>query len=114
VLGLEEIGKVVLELWTQAGPLSKPIERRTSHVRKQAAVGSLLLASFAVNEFGDVEVDADVGERAKPASGDVLIYCRDHRCSPLNDDQRCRRPGSCLAQQKEQSADQRKNAATMV
>lgn len=59
VLGLEEIGKVVLELWAHVGPLTRPIERRTSHVRKQAAVGALLLASFAVNELSDLEVSAE-------------------------------------------------------
>jgi hypothetical protein len=52
VLGMEEIGKVVLDIWGQAGPLSKPINRRTFHARKQAAVGSLMLASFAVEKFG--------------------------------------------------------------
>jgi AbiV family abortive infection protein len=59
-LGVEEIGKVILEIWGNVEPLSKPIVRRTAHVRKQAAVGSLLLASFAVREFGDLHIEVTV------------------------------------------------------
>jgi AbiV family abortive infection protein len=55
-LGVEEIGKVILDIWGSAAPLSKPVIRRSAHIRKQAAVSSLLLASFAVGEFG-TEVD---------------------------------------------------------
>lgn len=60
LLGVEEIGKVILDLWGNAEPLSKPIVRRKAHVRKQAAVGSLLLASFAVQEFGDLDAEVTV------------------------------------------------------
>jgi AbiV family abortive infection protein len=56
VLGVEEIGKVILDVWDSATPLTKPVKRRSAHIRKQAAVSSLLLASFAVKEFG-TEVD---------------------------------------------------------
>ena len=56
MLGVEEIGKVILDIWGSAAPLSKPVIRRSAHIRKQAAVSSLLLASFAVGEFG-TEVD---------------------------------------------------------
>jgi AbiV family abortive infection protein len=56
VLGVEEIGKVILDVWESAAPLSKPVVRRSAHMRKQAAVSSLLLASFSVREFG-AEVD---------------------------------------------------------
>lgn len=59
VLGVEEIGKVVLDIWESAAPLSKPVVRRSAHVRKQAAVSSLLLAAFAVKEFGTVVDDAN-------------------------------------------------------
>lgn len=62
VLGIEEIGKVVLDLWGRAGPLAKPVVRRTSHLRKQAAVGSLMLASFAVAEFGDMDANVDISD----------------------------------------------------
>jgi AbiV family abortive infection protein len=60
VLGVEEIGKVVLDIWARAGPLSKPIVRRTVHIRKQAAVGSLMLASFAVEQFGDMDAEVPI------------------------------------------------------
>lgn len=60
VLGVEEIGKVILDIWGSVEPLSKPKDRRTVHVRKQAAVGSLLLASFAVKEFGDLDAESAI------------------------------------------------------
>src|SRR4029077_10964525 len=59
VLGIEEIGKVILDIWESAAPLSKPVVRRSAHIRKQAAVSSLLLGSFAVREFGTVVDDAN-------------------------------------------------------
>ncbi len=59
VLAVEEIGKVILDIWGSAAPLSKPVLRRSAHLRKQAAVSSLLLASFAVREFGAVVDDAN-------------------------------------------------------
>jgi AbiV family abortive infection protein len=68
VLGVEEIGKVILGIWTQFEPLSKPVVRRTSHLRKQAAVGSLLLASFAVKEFGDRETEVITDDFIKEVS----------------------------------------------
>jgi AbiV family abortive infection protein len=60
VLGLEEIGKVILDIWGSDQALSKPVIRRTAHVRKQAAIGSLLLASFAVDKLGDLDADGPV------------------------------------------------------
>jgi AbiV family abortive infection protein len=59
VLGVEEIGKVILDIWGSTAPLSKPVVRRSAHIRKQAAVSSLMLASFAVREFGTVVDDAN-------------------------------------------------------
>ena len=59
VLGVEEIGKVILDIWGTAAPLSKPVVRRSAHIRKQAAVSSLLLGSFSVREFGTVVDDAN-------------------------------------------------------
>jgi AbiV family abortive infection protein len=60
VLGLEEIGKVILDIWGSDQALSKPVIRRTVHVRKQAAIGALLLASFAVAKFGDMDAEVTV------------------------------------------------------
>jgi AbiV family abortive infection protein len=53
LLGVEEIGKVILKTWEDVKPLAKPKVRSSAHVRKQTAVASLLLASFALREFGD-------------------------------------------------------------
>jgi AbiV family abortive infection protein len=52
VLGLEEIGRVILDTWNTVEPLPKPKVRRTAHELKKMAVGSVLLASFAIREFG--------------------------------------------------------------
>jgi hypothetical protein len=65
VLGVEEIGKAVLDLWERDGSLSKPVIWRTAHIRKQAAVGAVLLASFAVEKFGALAANL-----ASLASGD--------------------------------------------
>jgi AbiV family abortive infection protein len=54
-LGVEEIGKVILDIWATAEPLAKPKLRKSSHICKQSAVGSLLLASFAVKRFGIID-----------------------------------------------------------
>lgn len=59
VLAVEEIGKVILDIWGRTAPLAKPVVRRSAHIRKQAAVSSLLLASFAIREFGNVVDDAN-------------------------------------------------------
>lgn len=60
VLGVEEIGKVVLDIWARGAPLPKPVLRRTSHIRKQAAVGSLLVAAFAVKQFGGLDAEVPI------------------------------------------------------
>jgi AbiV family abortive infection protein len=74
VLGVEEIGKVILDIWERNGPLAKPIIRRTPHLRKQAAVRSLMLASFAVAQFGDMDakvvITDDLIERISKAFHD--------------------------------------------
>lgn len=54
VLGVEEIGKVILDIWETAEPLPKPKIRKSSHLRKQSAVGSVLLASFALKEHSGI------------------------------------------------------------
>ena len=53
VLALEEIGKVVLELWGKPEPSPKPSGRPSAHVRKQAAVSSLLLAQRVAKDLGE-------------------------------------------------------------
>lgn len=54
VLALEEIGKVVLVLWGASQPVHKSGKRLSSHLRKQAAVSSLLLAQYTTKELGDL------------------------------------------------------------
>ncbi len=48
VLGLEEIGKALLKSWEVEGPLPK---KASAHIRKQAAVASLLLGALMVRRF---------------------------------------------------------------
>ena len=52
ILGLEEIGRAILETWDAVEPLPKPKLQRTAQEHRQAAVGSTLLAAFAIKEFG--------------------------------------------------------------
>src|ERR1700730_9348340 len=54
VLAFEEIGKVVLELWGFSYPVHKSGKRPSPHLRKQAAVSSLLLAQYTTKELGDL------------------------------------------------------------
>jgi AbiV family abortive infection protein len=53
-LALEEIGKVVLELWDASPSVPKSGQRPSSHLRKQAAVSSLLLAQYTTKELSDL------------------------------------------------------------
>jgi AbiV family abortive infection protein len=65
VLALEEIGKVVLDLWgnPEARPkLSKRSKRPSAHVKKQAAVSSLLLAEAVMKELGEVIISGSVDD----------------------------------------------------
>jgi AbiV family abortive infection protein len=54
ILALEEIGKVVLDLWGRPEASPKPSKRPSAHVRKQAAVSSLLLAESVTKEWGEL------------------------------------------------------------
>jgi AbiV family abortive infection protein len=54
VLALEEIGKVLLNLWDRPEASPKPGKRPSGHVRKQAAVSSLLLAESFTKEWRDL------------------------------------------------------------
>ena len=70
VLALEEIGKVVLELWGASQPVHKSGKRPSSHLRKQA-LSSLLLAQYTTKELGDLvssgPVTAELIERVSRA-----------------------------------------------
>ncbi len=54
VLALEEVGKVVLTLWDYSNNTRKSNNRLSSHLRKQSAVSSLLLAKYITSELDDV------------------------------------------------------------
>ena len=66
VLGIEEVGKATLNHWDNAEPLPTSDERRTAHVRKQAAISCLLLGSFAVRNF------AYLFSQEAPATDDLI------------------------------------------
>jgi AbiV family abortive infection protein len=51
VLGLEEIGKALIRHWDAEQPLAKPNGSKSAHIRKQAAVSSLLLGALMVRRF---------------------------------------------------------------
>jgi len=50
VLGLEEIGKALLKYWNAQRPLPNKANA-SAHIRKQAAVSSLLLGALVVRRF---------------------------------------------------------------
>jgi len=60
VLGLEEIGKVILDIWSVSTPLKKNKKWQSFHIQKQAAVASLLLAKIAIDEVGDSNIDCQI------------------------------------------------------
>jgi AbiV family abortive infection protein len=65
VLALEEVGKVVLDLWgNPEAPhkLNKLNKRPSAHVKKQAAVSSLLLAESVTKELGEVIISGAVDD----------------------------------------------------
>jgi len=52
VLGLEEVGQVILDTWNAVTPLPIPKVRRTTLELRKMALGSVLLATFVTREFG--------------------------------------------------------------
>src|SRR3981189_1118586 len=52
VLGVEEIGKAVMDGWSAEMPRAKPRSAsQSAHIQKQGAVASLLLGTLAVRLF---------------------------------------------------------------
>jgi AbiV family abortive infection protein len=51
VLGVEEIGKALLNVWEAEEPLTKTKAWQSPHIRKQTAVSSLLVGALAVRTF---------------------------------------------------------------
>jgi hypothetical protein len=62
VLGVEEIGKVLLDGWKADKPLAKPKGSSTLHIQKQTAVSSLLLGALAVRTYPEGSVVEGDGE----------------------------------------------------
>ena len=54
VLALEEIGKVILDLWGTEAQTAKGRPALSSHKKKQTAVSALLLANHATTTLNDV------------------------------------------------------------
>src|SRR4051812_25955421 len=50
VLGMEEIGKALLDGWNDEAPLAEA-KSRSLHIQKQLAVSSLLLGEMTVRKF---------------------------------------------------------------
>jgi AbiV family abortive infection protein len=61
VLGVEEIGKVLLDGWNADAPLAKP--KASFHIQKQTAVSSLLLGALAVRTYPEGSIVA--GDKLK-------------------------------------------------
>jgi len=81
VLGVEEIGKALLKHWEAARPLPKK-EGLSAHIRKQAAVSSLLLGALAARKFPNgldlatVDIPAITKEFNESEEGRVFVAIR--------------------------------------
>lgn len=62
VLGVEEIGKIILTLWNASAPLPARMSQNSSHRRKQAAVAALLLGVKVIQEVADSAIDDPISE----------------------------------------------------
>ena len=77
ILGLEEIGRAILETWDAVEQLPQSTVQRTAQEHRQAAVGSALLAAFAIKEFG-VPV-GDVSDQLIQDVGPAFQHSREAR-----------------------------------
>ncbi|MCK1723577.1 AbiV family abortive infection protein [Bradyrhizobium sp. 141] len=82
LLGVEEIGKVLLKSWEAEGPLAKAKERKTAHVLKQAAVANLLVGALLARTFPNgvdwATIDFDAVTKAfnDSVEGELLVLIR--------------------------------------
>jgi AbiV family abortive infection protein len=81
VIALEEIGKVILDIWDEAVPLQKHKAAQSAHLRKQAAVASLLLARTAVTEVGEANIDDPIPDILVERVAKALFESRDGKFS---------------------------------
>jgi AbiV family abortive infection protein len=63
VLGVEEIGKLLLDGWNADAPLAKP--KASFHIQKQTAVASLLVGALAVRTYPEGSIVDPAGEKLK-------------------------------------------------
>ncbi|MBR0732411.1 AbiV family abortive infection protein [Bradyrhizobium japonicum] len=83
VLGVEEIGKVLIESWEAEKPLAKPKTRQSKHIRKQAAVANLLAGALLARTFPNgvdwATLDTDALTKAFNDSeeGELLVLIRE-------------------------------------
>lgn len=83
VLGVEEVGKVILDIWNASKPLKKSEKWRSFHIQKQAAVASLLLARTAIDEVGDTNVDGPISDELVERVARALCESTEGRFSRL-------------------------------
>jgi AbiV family abortive infection protein len=63
LLGLEEIGKVILDMWVEIGPVPAAKKWGSAHIQKQAAVASILMAAVAIEAVGDASVEEPIDQK---------------------------------------------------
>ena len=62
MLALEELGKLLLDIWSTSDNNSKGKPQPTLHRRKQSAVASLLLANYLVKTYGKKIIAEGISE----------------------------------------------------
>jgi AbiV family abortive infection protein len=83
VLAIEEIGKVILEIWDTPRPLSSSKNRWSSHLQKQMAIAALLLAKKAVEEAGDAVIGDPISEELVERVAKAMCESSDGRFTNL-------------------------------
>jgi AbiV family abortive infection protein len=63
VLGVEEIGKALLDGWNADAPLAKP--KASFHIQKQTAVASLLVGTLAIRTYPEGSIVDLAGDKLK-------------------------------------------------
>ncbi|MET4171862.1 AbiV family abortive infection protein [Bradyrhizobium sp. LA6.1] len=82
LLGVEEIGKVLLNSWEAERPLAKPKEWLSQHIQKQAAVANLLVGALLARTFPDgadwrtLDTDSLTGAFNDSDEGHLLVVIR--------------------------------------
>ena len=67
VLGVEEIGKALLDGWNADAPLAKP--KASFHIQKQTAVASLLVGTLAVRTYPEGSLVDLAGDKKATKAG---------------------------------------------